>query len=97
MDGHQFIDKVPNSRIGVRMNKMINVVGVGEAKSYPWYFDNTTVIVQRNRMGPIPHVLIGCFSVKREESIRGIDKFVNNTINSSDQMKFYEHSHDVLS
>ena len=79
------------------MNKMINVVGVGEAKSYPWYFDNTTVIVQRNRMGPIPHVLIGCFSVKREESIWGIDKFVNNTLNSSDQMKFYEHLHNALS
>ena len=79
------------------MNKMINVVGVGEAKSYPWYFDNTTVIVQRNRMGTIPHVLIDCFSVKIEESIRGIDKFVNNTLNSSNQMKFYEHLHNALS
>ena len=79
------------------MNIMINVVVVGEVKSYPRYFYNTTVIVQRNCIKPKHHVLIGCFSVKRQESIRGIDKFVNNTLNSSDQMKFYEHFHDELS
>ena len=66
LDGPPFIDKVPNSRTGYIMNEMINIVGLGKkVKIIPRYFRNSTVIVQRNRMGPIPHVLIGCYNDKK--------------------------------
>ena len=69
LDGPPFIDKVPTSRIGDRMNSMINVVGVGKTLNQPRYFENTNVIVQRNRMGPIPHALIGCQNEKKEKEM----------------------------
>ena len=97
LDGPSFIDKVPTSRIGDRMNSMINLVGVGKTKKQPRYFENTNVIVQRNRMGPIPHALIGCQNVKKQHSIQSIEKLINNSIKPSDRMRFYEHFHDELS
>ena len=98
LDGPPFIDKVPTSRIGDRMNSMmIYFRGVTKAINQPRYFENTNVIVQRNRMGPIPHALIGCNKKKKQHSIRNINKLINNSIKPSDRMRFYEHFHDELS
>jgi len=96
LDGPSFIDKVPTSRIGDRMNSMINIVGVGKTRNEPRYFKNTNVLVQRNRVGPIPHALIGCNKKKKQHSIRNINKLINNSIKPSDRMRFYEHFHDEL-
>merc|ERR1712161_1398 len=96
LDGPSFIDKVPTSRIGDRMNS-INIVGVGKTRNKPRYFKNTNVLVQRNRVGPIPHALIGCNKKKKQHSIRNINKLINNSIKPSDRMRFYEHFHDELS
>jgi len=98
LDGPPFIDKVPTSKIGDRMNSMIVYVYDFEAKArnQPRYFENTNVIVQRNRMGPIPHALIGCQNEKKQHSIQSIEKLINNSIKPSDRMRFYEHFHDEL-
>lgn len=99
LDGPSFIDKVPTSRMGDRMNSMINIVGVGKTlkkNRRPRYFENTNVIVQRNRVGPIPHALIGCQKRRKEHSIQNIEKLINNSIKPSDRMRFYEHFHDEL-
>jgi len=99
LDGPPFIDKVPTSKIGDRMNSMINIVNDFEAKARNQhrYFENTNVIVQRNRMGPIPHALIGCLNEKKENSIQSIENLINNSIKPNDRMRFYEHFHDELS
>ena len=97
LDGPLFIDKVPTSKIGDRMNSMINIVVVAKARNKPRYFENTNVIVQRNRMGPIPHALIGCHKKKKQHSIQSIENLINNSIKPSDRMRFYEHFHDELS
>jgi len=96
LDGPPFIDKVPTSKIGDRMNSMINIVVAERTRNQPRYFENTNVIVQRNRMGPIPHALIGCQNVKKQQSIQSIEKLINNSIKPSDRMRFYEHFHDEL-
>jgi len=98
LDGPPFIDKVPTSKIGDRMNSMIVYVYDFEAKArnQPRYFENTNVIVQRNRMGPIPHALIGCRNEKKKNSIQSIENLINNSIKPNDRMRFYEHFHDEL-
>jgi len=50
---------------------------------------------ERNRVGPIPHALIGC-QKKKQHSIQRIINLINNSIKPSDRMRFYEHFHDEL-
>jgi len=81
LDGPPEVTKVPMHMVDP-LNSSINVVGIGHMTNInkSRFKSNMDVIVQRNHVGPVPHVLIGCTGRKREYTIPMFDDFFDSVV-----------------